>query len=98
MKLHEILDTPYDAGEQSEFQDAESEGQKADQYRGKYLDSIESKHSAGSNMSKARRIAAGARVAAKGNNPGEPREPSGWTADPHQGGHGNNFLNRGSHG
>lgn len=42
----------------------------------------------------AKRIANAAKDKAKKNNPEETETPSGWRADPHQGGHVQSFINR----
>lgn len=46
------------------------------------------------NGNKARKIRAKARALSKKNNPGETKDPTGWNADPHAGGHGSSFLGR----
>lgn len=48
----------------------------------------------GKNFKRAKRIRALTKDNAKAANPDESETPSGWRADPHQGGHFSNFLNR----
>jgi hypothetical protein len=45
-----------------------------------------------SNRKKARNIAGALKAKSRKNNPGDEEIPSGWRADPHQGGHSFSFL------
>lgn len=94
MKLHELFDTPHDAGDDGTFTDEVDNGERQHEQRTDCIDGVKSKHSSGTNLSRARRIAAGARLKSRANNPGQSEDSSGWNADPHQGTHGSTFLFR----